>query len=185
MSDRESVQALGIAELQDLFGFSDADLIANRNGKYSFGQHRLLNTAIILLVFAVIVALTWPIQREAGRILGVVGGLCFGTLDLLGLMAAVAGIGALWNTSQESRKTPLSSFKGYVTLQQGKDERWTLVSDGFSIPIEAEAAERFIEGDYKVYFVPKFINERDNLFSIEPLHEPIGVPEAVAAVVEP
>jgi hypothetical protein len=164
-----SKQALSIAELQEIFGFTNADLLANREGRYAFGQHRLLATGIGLLVFAIVVLLTWPIQREAGRILGFIGGLCFGGLDLIALLAGVSALGALWNSAQESRQTPLQRYSGAVTLHQSKDESWALVSDAFRIPIDASAAEKFIEGDYIVYYVPKFVNDRDNLFSIEPV----------------
>jgi hypothetical protein len=162
-------QALTIEGLQEIFGFSGADLLANRDGRYSFGQHRLISTAILMLVFAVLVLFTWPIQREAGRVLGFIGGICFGLLDLVALIAGVSGVAALWNTARESRQTPIQTYRGWVGLQQNKDESWALVSDAFTIPIETEAAERFIEGEYQVYYVPKFVNDRDNLFSIEPV----------------
>lgn len=159
---------LSIGALQDIFGFTSADLIANRQGSYSFGQHRLVSTGIGLCVFAVLVVFTWPFQREAGRIFGIFGGLCFGALDLVALMAGVAGLGALWNTLRESRQSPLQTFTGLVRVQQNKDESFALTSEAFNIPLEQEAAERFVEGVYTVYFIPKFVNDRDNLFSIEP-----------------
>ncbi len=159
---------LSLPELQVLFGFSNPDLLANRAGNYSFGQHRLVTTGIAFIAFAFIVLLTWPIQREAGRILGVIGGLCFGGLDLVALLAFVAGVGALWNTAREGKQSPLATFTGYISLQQNKDESYALMSDAFTIPVSAEAAEGFRPAEYTVYYVPKFVNDRDNLFSIEP-----------------
>lgn len=160
--------ALSLPELQEIFSFSNADLLANRNGAYSFGQHRLISTGIGLTAFAVLVLFTWPVQREAGRVLGIFGGLCFGVLDLVALMAGVAGLGALWNTLRESRQSPLRRYSGAVTVVQNRDDTYALVSEAFTIPIAQEAAERFIDGEYTVYYVPKFVNDRDNLFSIEP-----------------
>jgi hypothetical protein len=169
INDITENRTLTIDELQEIFGFSAADILANREGRYSFGQHRLISTGIVLLAVAGVVILTLPFQSEAGRIFGVFGGMCFGILDLLGLMAGVSGLAAIWNTTLESRQTPLSTYVGYVTLRQNKDESWNLTSDAFTVPIEADAAEKFIEGEYKVYYVPKFVNDRDNLFSIEPV----------------
>jgi len=173
---------LSLPELQALFGFSNADLLANRAGNYSFGQHRLVTTGIAFIAFAFIVLLTWPIQREAGRILGVIGGLCFGSLDLVALLAFVAGVGALWNTARESKQSPLATFTGYVALQQNKDESYALTSDAFIIPVSVEVAEGFRSEEYTVYYVPKFVGDRDNLFSIEPAR--VSEPETIAPVPE-
>ncbi len=169
MTDITRTSPLSIEDLQQIFGFSGADLLANREGRYSFGQHRLVSTGIVLLGFAFVIFLTLPFQSEAGRIFGIFGGMCFGLLDLVGLLAGVSGAAALWNTTQESRQTPLSTYVGYVGLKQNKDESWHLVSDEFDIQIETDAAEQFVEGEYKVYYVRKFVNDRDNLFSIEPV----------------
>jgi hypothetical protein len=169
--------SLTLDELADIFQFTPSDLLANRAGRYSMGQHRILIPSLLMVGFAVLVAFTLPLQRELGRVLGIFGAMCAGGVDLLAVLAAFAGIGGLINSSRESRETPLVTFTGYVDLKKTTEpktleESWALISTAFEIPIETEAAERFIPADYTVYYVPKFVNDRDNLFSIEPPFTP-------------
>jgi hypothetical protein len=181
MNATDSPQPLSIAELQRLFQFTDADLNANRQGRYSRGQHRLLLPGLGLLAAASVALLSWPIQQEIGRALGFLGGLCIGSLDLVALLAAIAGLAALWNTWRESRVTPIQGYRGYIDVVQDRTRdrdglemaQYALQSDAFRIVIDSGAAQQFVPGVYDVYYVPRYVAERDKLFSMEPIADTV------------
>lgn len=158
---------LSIADLQSIFDFSDADLLANRRGHYSGAQHRLRGAALALLAIALLVVLSLPIQCEIGLVLGWVAAPCFAGAGAIGLLAGFAGLAAVWNTLRESVTTPVVKYSGFVKLLQQGDQ-YFLQSDDFSISIEPDRAEQFIEGHYDVYYVPNYVADRARLFSIEP-----------------
>ncbi len=168
MSDSSQVDMLSVAELQDIFHFTDADLNANQNGQYSAAQHRLRGTALVLIGVFVLMLLSLPLQREVGRILGWVAAPCFAVVGVVGLLAGITGAAAAWSTLRESSSAPIVKYTGFVAVQK-RGDAYSLESDAFSITLEPDMADQFVEGDYQVYYVPNYVADRARLFSIEPI----------------
>lgn len=158
---------LNVAELESIFHFNEADLVANRRERYSAAQHRLRGTAVVLIGTFVLMLLSLPIQREVGRIFGWVAAPCFAVAGVVGLLAGIAGAAAAWNTLREGATAPVVQYTGYVGVGH-RGDAYFLESDSFSIGIEQAAAEQFVEGSYHVYYVPNYVADRARLFSIEP-----------------
>ncbi len=159
--------ALTTADLQAIFKFSEADLLANRRGQYSGAQHRLRGVAVGLIGVCILVILSVPIQQSVGDALGWVAAPCFAGIGLAGLLAGISGLAAAWSTLREGVTAPIVKYSGHVNARQQGDAAF-LESDAFKITIDSEAAEQFSAGDYIVYYVPNYVADRARLFSIEP-----------------
>ncbi len=168
MAESPLPRFLNVAELQAIFHFTESDLLANRRGRYSMEQHRLRGTAVALLGVALLAVLSVPIQREIGRAVGFVAAPCFAVIGIVGLLAGLSGLAAAWNTLREGVTAPVVQYSGLVSTQQQGDA-YFLHSDAFSITIDSDTAEQFIDGDYHVYYVPNYVADRPRLFSIEPV----------------